>query len=163
MKRLYPLFLLLLMLCLMLTAACADTISIDLDAASYEEIVAAYELLKAERLQRLGESFAASHEIQSSAGIEFRNVPWGSTKKEAEAMLGVPIDIPPDPCARFLRRFGPWIMAHHLRIRKDLVQNIEILLGQFPQDQSLGFKAHIIASRSKWRIGRSPHENVSPK
>ena len=89
MKHLYRLLALLLAL-LLATPALADVITIDLETATYDELTAAYELLKAERIARLTAAYAATHEAQPVEGIAFRNVPWGSTRVEAEAILGKP-------------------------------------------------------------------------
>ncbi len=79
---------LILLLSLFCFGTKADTLSIDLSSATYEEIVTAFETIKAERLARLKEQFSSTHEIQPKSKITFRDVPWGSTKKEAEAILG---------------------------------------------------------------------------
>lgn len=88
MKRVISAFTLLLVLCFGFSTTLAETITIDLETASYEEIVAAYDMLKNERIERLKENFASEHQIQPVSGITFRNVPWGSTKIEAEEILG---------------------------------------------------------------------------
>lgn len=90
MKRVISAFTLLLVLCFGFSTTLAETITIDLETASYEEIVAAYELLKNERLERLKENFVSEHQIQPVSGITFRKVPWGSTKTETEGILGNP-------------------------------------------------------------------------
>lgn len=87
-KFLASLMTLLLLLPVLTCPATAEIITIDTENATYEEIVAAYELLKAVRIARLKEAFAATHEVQPSDGITFRGVPWGSTRVEAEAILG---------------------------------------------------------------------------
>ena len=74
----------------LVSTALAEVVTVDLETATYEEIVAACELLKAERVARLKETFAETHEIQPLDGITFRGVPWGSTRAEAEAILGAP-------------------------------------------------------------------------
>lgn len=88
MRRLLANLLAFLLLTSITTAAMAEVITIDTETATYEEIVAAYELLKLERIARLKESFAANHEVHPLEGITFRDVPWGSTRTEAEAILG---------------------------------------------------------------------------
>lgn len=89
MKRVKSAFALLLVLCFgFSTVTLAETITIDLETASYEEIVVAYDMLKNERIERLKENFASEHQIQPASGITFRNVPWGSTRTETEAILG---------------------------------------------------------------------------
>ncbi len=88
MRRLLANLLAFLLLTSITTTAMAEVITIDTETATYEEIVAAYELLKLERVARLKESFAESHEIYPLEGITFRDVPWGSTRVEAEAILG---------------------------------------------------------------------------
>lgn len=87
-KRLSFLLTLLLLLPLFTCPAAADTIIIDTETASYEEIAAACELLEAARIELLKDSFAREHEVQPLHGITFRGVPWGSTRLEAEAILG---------------------------------------------------------------------------
>ena len=89
MKRfLASLLALLLLLPILACPATAETITIDTETATYEEIVAAYELLKAARIAHLKATFAENHEVQPLEGITFRSVPWGSTRAEAEAILG---------------------------------------------------------------------------
>ena len=88
MRRLLANLLAFLLLTSSTTTAMAEVITIDTETATYEEIVAAYELLKLERVARLKESFTESHEIYPLEGITFRDVPWGSTPGEAEAILG---------------------------------------------------------------------------
>ena len=91
MKRfLASLLALLLLLPILACPATAETITIDTETATYEEIVAAYELLKAARIAHLKATFAENHEVQPLEGITFRSVPWGSTRAEAEALLGMP-------------------------------------------------------------------------
>ncbi len=89
MKRFYYLVVLLFMTSIICPSAVADTLSIDLDSASYEEIVSAYDLLKSARLTKLKEIYESTHEIEPVTGIAFRGVPWGSTKKDTESILGV--------------------------------------------------------------------------
>ena len=75
-----------LILCLQNTFA--DTLNIDLDNASYDEVVEAINTLKAVRLKMVTEQFANSHSRNSSDGISFRKIPWGSTRAEAEEIVG---------------------------------------------------------------------------
>ena len=79
---------LLLLLPILACTATAETIIIDTETASYAEIATACERLEAIRIARLKETFAAEHEVQPADGITFRGVPWGSTRLEAEAILG---------------------------------------------------------------------------
>ena len=70
--------------------AMAEVITIDLENATYEELIAAHELLEAARIARLKKIFAETHEVQLAEGITFRGVPWGSTKTETEKIIGAP-------------------------------------------------------------------------
>ena len=66
MKRfLASLLALLLLLPILACPATAETITIDTETATYEEIVAAYELLKAARIAHLKATFAENHEVIS--------------------------------------------------------------------------------------------------
>lgn len=87
-KFLASLMALLLLLPVLTGPATAEIITIDTENATYEEIVAAYELLKAARIARLKATFAETHEVQPAGGITFRGLPWGSTRVEVEAILG---------------------------------------------------------------------------
>ena len=78
---------LLLLLCAQ--AAHADTLTIDLDAADYDEVVSAIGTLKALRLQMLREKYADSQTITAADGISFRGIPWGAARSEAEKIVGL--------------------------------------------------------------------------
>ena len=88
MKRILSVLLSLLLILALTAPALAEVLTIDLENATDDEITAAYELLKAERLARLKKASAANHEVQPADGITFRSVPWGSTRAEAEAIIG---------------------------------------------------------------------------
>lgn len=72
------------------TGAAADVLTIDLDTASYEEIVQGLDVLGRKQKEMLAEQFAAEHEAEVSSAICFRGVPWLATKAETEALLGHP-------------------------------------------------------------------------
>lgn len=94
-KMLAALLSLLLLLSALPFPALADVVTIDTETATCEEIAAACELLKAARIARLKENFAQTHEVQPLDGITFRGVPWGSTRADAEAIVGPAVSSTP--------------------------------------------------------------------
>ena len=149
MKHLYRLLALLLAV-LLATPALADVITIDLETATYDEINAAYELLKAERIARLKETFAATHEIQPAEGITFRGIPWGSTRAEVEEILGAPnqtlnhFSVDPGGCytdGRGLSAYYPnWTVAGYNASGK-ISYVYAVQDGQLLRDRNLGIMA----------------------
>ena len=61
---------------------------LDLNTASYEDMAASYVRLKNYMIERLKEQFVSTREIESAEGITFKDIPWGSTKKEVESIIG---------------------------------------------------------------------------
>lgn len=90
MKRVLSMLLGLLLVCFFTSPVIAEILSIDLENATYEELTAAYELLKAKRIALLKDNYAETLEIKPAKGITFRGVPWGSTKAAAEEIIGAP-------------------------------------------------------------------------
>ena len=66
----------------------ANTITIDTETATYNEVVEAINQLTTIRKNMLNEQFATNHKIEQKDEINFRGVPFHSTKKEAELTFG---------------------------------------------------------------------------
>lgn len=87
MKRLLCILVCSLFLC---SFAAADTLTIDTDVATDEEINALLETLHAEKITRIKTRLASEVIEPDTDGLNlFRNIPWYSTREQAEKILGV--------------------------------------------------------------------------
>lgn len=68
----------------------AEVLTIDLENASYEDITAMLSLLENERKERLLENFKNEHDVSVKSTISFREIPWYTTKKDVESIIGGP-------------------------------------------------------------------------
>lgn len=68
----------------------AETITIDTDTASYDEIVDAITVLKQVRVQMLTDEFTRKHTPAPATSIMFRQIPWYTTRQEVLSLIGNP-------------------------------------------------------------------------
>lgn len=74
----------------LLSTACADTLAIDTESATDDEITSMIEVLQAEKINRI-KTRLANEVIEPDADglILFRNIPWYSTRNQTKDILGV--------------------------------------------------------------------------
>ena len=81
--------LVLILCCLVITgqSVLAETLTIDLDNTSIDELTDAINTLAAVRLQLVTERFKNEHTAQSSGNISFRGIPWVETRENVDKIM----------------------------------------------------------------------------
>ena len=140
---------------------CAEPLTIDPDSATYEELTEAYELLKVARMARLKEIFISTHEVEPADGISFRGVPWGSTRKETEDMLGVPSSVSSNITVRqgtvntdgigMQTRYKDWTLAGYPLQYAELNYVYPVVDGDMIRDDDLA--VFYLAEYDIWDVG----------
>lgn len=89
MKKVMLLMLLITMAAVCVTAGYSETITIDLETATYSEIAEAINVLVERRIELLSEMYRSEQRIAPVDGISLRNIPWHSNLSIVEQAIGI--------------------------------------------------------------------------